>query len=172
MRRPIDYIHAQFICLLRSILGNPNASKRVYESLAEAPSSDKEQRASHTPGFHIELEDGIRQSLEEYAMEFGLSPHDALRQWIRQQANQQKNEKLLWERWLSLTPREQQVVALFCLGLADHEIAERLPNIRSANTVKAHLTSALRKFKVRSREQLKIVLGEWDFSKFDIDFPR
>ena len=73
----------------------------------------------------------------------------------------QKNENNLadWER---LTRREQQVTSLVCLKSSNVEIAERLQI--SPETVRSHLRSAMRKFKVHRKADLLVALADWDFS--------
>jgi len=65
-------------------------------------------------------------------------------------------------RWRLLTPREQQVAALVCLGYANAEIAVRLSI--SLPTVKAHVRNILRKFTLSRRSELQHILSDWDFS--------
>ena len=76
----------------------------------------------------------------------------------------QKNASNLvdWER---LTRREQQVTSLVCLKSSNIEIAERLQI--SPETVRSHLRSAMRKFKVRSKADLLVALADWDFSAWE-----
>src|SRR5688500_6799836 len=64
----------------------------------------------------------------------------------------------LWNRWHSLTAREQEVVALACLGHTNREIGKRL-NI-SHETVKARLQKAFMKFNVNTRSQLRMLLED------------
>ena len=68
----------------------------------------------------------------------------------------------LWRKWRSITPREQDVAALACLGFSNREIAARL-NI-SPNTVKSRLHNVLRKFNTTKRTDLRLMLADWDFS--------
>jgi DNA-binding CsgD family transcriptional regulator len=69
-------------------------------------------------------------------------------------------EKL--ERWLQLSPREQQIAALICLGCTNRQIAARL--WISPGTAKSHVRNILRKFGLRSKEELRRNLAGWDFS--------
>jgi DNA-binding CsgD family transcriptional regulator len=71
----------------------------------------------------------------------------------------------LWNQWVSLTPREQEVAALACLGYTNRQIGARLHI--SHETVKVRLHNALVKFGVKTRSQLKMLLVEWDFSAWD-----
>jgi len=76
----------------------------------------------------------------------------------------QKNANNLvdWER---LTRREKQVAVLVCLKSSNVEIAERLQI--SPETVRSHLRSAMRKFKVRRKTDLLLALADWDFSAWE-----
>jgi DNA-binding CsgD family transcriptional regulator len=65
-------------------------------------------------------------------------------------------------RWGELTPREQQVTALTCLNLTNAEIARRL--VLSPETVKTHIRNVLAKFNLNSKEELRRLLSDWDFS--------
>ena len=68
----------------------------------------------------------------------------------------------LWRKWRSITPREQDVAALACLGFSNREIAARLHV--SPNTVKSRLQNVLRKFNLHNRADLRVMLADWDFS--------
>ena len=64
-------------------------------------------------------------------------------------------------RWLALTPREQQVAALACLGCTNGEIAAHL--VISVNTVRSYMRSILDKYGVASKAELRLTLSAWDF---------
>ena len=68
------------------------------------------------------------------------------------------------ERWDSLTDREQEVVALACLGYRNYEVAEIL-TIGPA-TVKTHLQNIFVKFNLHSRNELRLALKDWNFAKW------
>ena len=74
-----------------------------------------------------------------------------------------------WQRWQTLTPREQDVTALACLGYANKQIALRLGI--SGETVKTHMHNALIKFNMRTRSELSLFLKEWDFSAWGDKLP-
>lgn len=69
---------------------------------------------------------------------------------------------LLWQAWESLSPREKQVTALCCLEYTNRQIAARLH--LSVETVKTHVHSALVKFGLHSKAELRRALADWDFS--------
>jgi len=67
--------------------------------------------------------------------------------------------------WEALTPREQEVAALVCRGYSNREIAQKL--VIAVSTVKTHIRSVLRKFRVNGKLELKGVLKDWDFSGWE-----
>jgi DNA-binding NarL/FixJ family response regulator len=66
------------------------------------------------------------------------------------------------ELWRALTPRQQQVAALACLGYTNRQVARRL--MISPETVKTHMRHVLRKFNLHSKIELQQALAGWDFS--------
>ncbi len=68
-------------------------------------------------------------------------------------------------RWGRLSPREQQIASLVCLGYSNREIAGRL--VITIETVKSHMSSVLHKFEVINRSELRQALDGWDFSAWD-----
>lgn len=75
--------------------------------------------------------------------------------------NQFWTQNELEERWSSLSHREQQVVALLCLGYRNYEIAEIL--VIAPETVKTHLQHIFDKFDLRGSRELRFALKNWDF---------
>ena len=65
-------------------------------------------------------------------------------------------------RWEALSPREQQVVALVCLGYTNAQFASSL--VLSQETVKSHIRNVLYKFDLRGKDALRRALADWDFS--------
>ena len=68
------------------------------------------------------------------------------------------------ERWNSLSHREQQVVALICLGYRNYQIAEIL--VIASETVKTHLQNIFAKFNLRSSKELRLVRRDWNFAEW------
>ena len=68
-------------------------------------------------------------------------------------------------RWYTLSPREQEIAALICLGLTNRQIASRL--IISPETVKTHTQRLLQKFGMHSKIELRRALSDWDFSAWE-----
>lgn len=78
--------------------------------------------------------------------------------------NQFLTQTELETRWRSLSHREQQVVALICLGYKNHEIAKAL--VIAPQTVKTHLQNIFDKFNLRSRKELRLALKNWEFREW------
>lgn len=87
---------------------------------------------------------------EEIMVEFAKA---GLNQFLTQ--NEMEN------RWESLSHREQQVVALICLGHRNYEIASIL--VIAPETVKTHLQRVFDKFQLRSSKELRLALKDWNF---------
>ncbi len=66
------------------------------------------------------------------------------------------------ERWHELSRREQEIIALYCLGYTSQEIEKRFT--LSTNTVKTHLRNGMQKLGLSNRSDLKQALADWDFS--------
>ena len=69
------------------------------------------------------------------------------------------------QRWKQLSKREQEVVALCCLGYSNPEVARCLSI--SPSTVKSHTRNAIQKFGFQSKAELLLSLADWDFSTWD-----
>ncbi len=82
---------------------------------------------------------------------------DAMRGQITQEEN--------FQRWQSLTPREQEVAALICMRYTTRQIAAKLHI--SPETVKTHVERVLTKFEVPDRNVLRLMLSGWDFGGWD-----
>ena len=63
--------------------------------------------------------------------------------------------------WKSLTPREQEVTALLCMGQRNYQIAETLGI--AFGTVKSHLENIFKKFNLGDRHAIRLALRDWDF---------
>jgi DNA-binding CsgD family transcriptional regulator len=75
------------------------------------------------------------------------------------------SQEALSRCWQSLSPREQDVSALTCLGYTNRQIAARLGI--ADETVKTHLHNALAKFNLHSKAELRMELADWDFSVWE-----
>jgi DNA-binding CsgD family transcriptional regulator len=75
--------------------------------------------------------------------------------------NQFLTQNEMQNRWSALSHREQQVVALVCLGYRNYEIAQTLGI--APETVKTHLQHIFDKFHLRGSRELRLALKDWDF---------
>jgi DNA-binding CsgD family transcriptional regulator len=63
--------------------------------------------------------------------------------------------------WLSLTFREQEVLALACMGHRNYQIGQVL-HIEDG-TIKSHWQHIFKKFNMRNRQDIRLALRDWDF---------
>jgi two-component system response regulator NreC len=124
---------------LLSALGNLPLSKRVFQ-----------------------FDDELVDSLQELAARERRSEQDVAQDLLAAGLAQRNAAEAFVGTWQSLTRREQQVVALTCLDYTNKEIAARLS--LSPETVKSHVRSALHKFGVHNKADLRRMLDDWDFS--------
>jgi len=71
----------------------------------------------------------------------------------------------LYQWWIMLSPREQDVTALTCLKYTNSQIAARLG--LSKETVKTYLQKVLNKFGLHSKADLRVTFANWDFSEWE-----
>jgi DNA-binding CsgD family transcriptional regulator len=115
--------------------------------------------------YHLELSDSLQVSLSTIAKDEGRPEHELIPELLNAGLTQYSSNERLWKKWESLSPREKDVAALVCLGYTNREIAARL-NI-SPETVKDRLGTALQKFRLTKRTELRVLLANWDFSEYE-----
>lgn len=123
----------------------------------------REQRPQQ--GFNLDVE--TLRSLELIAEDEQRTPEEIANRMLSEALRGRQAQKANWERWNSLTPREQQIAALVCLNYTSRQIASKL--YISPETVKTHVEHVLVKFGVPDRMVLRLALSEWDFSAWDPD---
>jgi len=69
----------------------------------------------------------------------------------------------LYDRWLSLSPREQHVTYLACMGYKNDQIAFQMGV--SNGTVKSYLQHVFLKIDVRSKTELRLKFFNFDFKR-------
>src|SRR5512133_2304106 len=117
----------------------------------------EEQKYSFDVSFHPDLDFLVEQQQR--------SPDEVISILVASELAQQSAQQELMQRWYFLTPREQDVAALACLGYSNPQIASILNVTRE--TVKSHMSNALGKFGFSSRAELKVMLRGWDFSAWN-----
>lgn len=71
----------------------------------------------------------------------------------------------LYQQWILLSPREQDVTALTCLRFTNPQIAARLG--LSKETVKTYLQKVLNKLGLQSKADLRVLFANWDFDEWE-----
>ena len=99
--------------------------------------------------------------IKDVARQQKRAEQDVIADFTKVGLNQFWTQNELEERWSSLSHREQQVVALICLGYRNYEIAEML--VIAPETVKRHLQHIFAKFNLHSSKELRLALKNWDF---------
>src|SRR5688572_17037907 len=112
-----------------------------------------------------EISESLQVTLSTLAKHEGRPEDELLPDVLAAGLTQYVSKDKLWNRWHSLTAREQDVAALACLGYTNREIGARL-NI-SPETVKVRLQKALAKFGITTRSPLRMLLEEGDFTAWD-----
>jgi DNA-binding NarL/FixJ family response regulator len=103
-------------------------------------------------------------AVKDIARQQSRAEEDLIADLTKAGLNQLLSQNELEKRWASLSHREQQVVALICLGYRNHEIAEAL--VIAPETVKTHLQRVFDKFNLRSRKELRLALKHWEFREW------
>ncbi len=113
----------------------------------------------------FQLNAELRRSLQLLAEQERQPPQQVAARLIHSALEERRQMEQGWLSWQSLSPREQQVAALICLGYTSRQIAARLEI--SPQTVKTHARNVLAKFNLRRRQDLRQALAGWDFSAWD-----
>ncbi len=108
----------------------------------------------------MEMVSQIRRVAEQQ----GRSEDEVVEEMMKAGMNSLAMQDQSLRRWDSLTRREQEVVALVCLGQRNYEIAEILSI--GPETVKTHLQNIFTKYDIHSRRDLRELLKTWDFASW------
>jgi DNA-binding CsgD family transcriptional regulator len=109
-----------------------------------------------------EISESLRVSITTLANHEGRPEHELLPDILAAGLTQYSTKDRIWKKWESLTPREQEVTALVCLGFTNDEIAVHMGVTEGG--VKFHLGNVYSKFNVKNRAKLRQKLAGWDFS--------
>jgi len=130
----------------------------VLKKLKEGLRRDPKPRA-------FELETALQTKLVSLARQEHRTTRELQADLIEVGLVQRSIQNELVERWQSLSPREQQVTALTCLGYTNAQISACL--YISIETVKTHIRNILVKFHLHGKAEIKQALEKWDFSDWD-----
>jgi len=99
--------------------------------------------------------------IKDVAKQQSRAEEDVMAEFTKVGLNQLMAQSEMQDRWNSLTHREQQVVALVCIGYRNYEIAHTLGI--APETVKTHLQHVFDKLHLRGSKELRLALKDWDF---------
>ena len=126
---------------------------RLLELLGLHPAPDPQR---------FELDEDLRTQLVDLAQKEQRPARELQNDLLTSGLSQHHSHIDLWQRWQSLSPREQDVAALTCLGYTNRQIAARLK--LAPDTVKGYVRQTLVKFNLHSKAELRLHLAGWDFS--------
>jgi DNA-binding CsgD family transcriptional regulator len=109
------------------------------------------------------LDNQLNLSLREIAREPQRDQREVLDEVLRAGVDEILRAGKYAASWNSLSPREQEVTALICLGQSSYEIAEILSV--SYDTVRSHSKQIYRKFGL-NRKQMRQALRDWRFAEW------
>jgi DNA-binding NarL/FixJ family response regulator len=122
--------------------------------------------APYTPlNREFNLDEDLRALLYDMADVEQRSVDEIANDLILQALDERREHTSSVHVWRLLSPRQQQITALICLGYTNQQIATRL-NI-SPETVKTHIRGVLTRYGLRSKAELSRHLSNWDFSAWD-----
>jgi DNA-binding CsgD family transcriptional regulator len=121
--------------------------------------------ARQTPATHIfELDQELVSAVVNLAEQEQRPAPEVAAELVKTGLAQWHTRGALYQRWRALTPREQEVTALACLGYTNRQMAGRMGI--SPETVKTHLCNALVKFDMHGKAEIRKALETWDFSEW------
>ena len=116
-----------------------------------------------------ELDENLRIWLEEIAYQERRPVEEIAADLLQEAVDQRQNAAIHLQIWQELSPRQQDIAALTCLGYTNPQIAVRLH--LSPETIKTHLRGILKKFGVKKKFELRQLLSDLDFSAWERPSP-
>ena len=111
---------------------------------------------------YYELDDGLHEKLISLASQEQRTVEEVQHALLAGALAERFSHDELWQRWNSLSQREQEVTAFTCLGYTNKQIAAKLHIAH--DTVKGYVRQVLVKFNLHSKDELRLILRLWDFS--------
>jgi DNA-binding CsgD family transcriptional regulator len=116
-------------------------------------------------GLHqYEVDANLYAEVVELAEEEQITPDEMASELVRTELAKRRRNAELWQRWQTLTPNEQNVIAFSCLGYTNRQIAAKMGI--SHETVKWYVRKLLVKLSFNSKYEFKVQFRGWDFSKW------
>jgi DNA-binding NarL/FixJ family response regulator len=113
----------------------------------------------------LQLDEELIQALREVAQEEQQTEEEMAASMLSSGLARRYQAALNFRSWDSLSDREREVAALVCLNYTNRQIAGLLH--LSPQTIKTHVHNLLPKFGLRRKEDLRVLLSQWDFSEWD-----
>ena len=135
----------------------------VLRKIIESILSIIQERGENESRVYLRDEELVT-AVKDVARQQSRHEEEVIADFTKAGLNQFLSQNEMENRWASLTHREQQVVALICLGYRNHEIAQTL--VIAPETVKTHLQRIFDKFNLRSRKELRLALKDWEFREW------
>jgi DNA-binding NarL/FixJ family response regulator len=134
--------------------------QRFLRSLLVSDDEDEPSGGSHAKEFVMRFDPEMTKILSEMAHQEDMDTGPFVLELVNNALHGQDTLQMI-ELWQKLTKREQEVAALACQGLTNPQIADAL--YITEETVKKHISSVLRKYKIRGRGILRWMLEGWNF---------
>ena len=109
------------------------------------------------------LQGELAETLQILALEEQRPPDELAADLLASGLAQHDLQRDAWLRWASLSPREKQVATLALQGYTNRQIAQALTV--SQDTVKSHVRRILFKFNLHSKDELCMLLGDWELKR-------
>ena len=121
----------------------------------------KRGKRQDTRGFSFEGDFDL--TLTEIARRQNRERQEVLETILRAGVNEILRDEKCTAAWESLSPREQEVTALMCMGYSSYQIADILTI--SYDTVRTHSKHIYVKFNMK-RKELREALKDWRFAEW------
>jgi len=112
----------------------------------------------------FELDESLRTILSDIARREKRPASEIQADLLAEGLLRRKKHADLWQRWQTLSPRQQDVAALACLGYTNGQIAFKLK--LSPDTIKGYMRQVLYKFHLHSKVEMRLALDGWDFGQW------
>jgi DNA-binding CsgD family transcriptional regulator len=110
----------------------------------------------------FELDEPLQAALAERAEQVQHPVEQVEAEMLREGLEHLQSSDRLKQCWERLSGREQEVTALTCLGYTNRQMAARLQ--LSPGTVKGYVREAMVKWRANGKDELRLLLAQWDFS--------
>lgn len=113
---------------------------------------------------YYELDESLRTALVDIAQQERRPAREIQADLLAAGLARRDTHAEFWQRWQSLSPREQDVAAFTCLGYTNRQMAFKLK--LAPDTIKGYVRQVLVKFQLHSKTELRLQLKNWDFSQW------